>query len=317
MMFGIFTTKNLLCLSLGNTICEEILRNSVAQDRTPWDRLWEPIPFFDRFKHFLQVEVTAANKEDFEKWEGWVGSRMRLLIRSAGTMLDVRPWPKALKPPLETLLETNGNGLDAVRKGLKDSDSSLRTHPSTDELKSVSKPPLAKETEGSDAEGNGDSVSVATMAPKCFYFMGLSKKRPQSSYQYGQALVIPQSKVDLTAVVNEFAHKVKEWPDRKPGMEIYVKYVLQKDLAKWVKNFTEQTASGDSKSKQSSESSQKSAAGSKKRSAAGTKAASTEPTKKRSAVETNPSTIAVAAVERLEDVTQWTAPGEAGKSTGI
>ena len=37
----------------GNTICNEILvpRNGT----TEWARLTEPLPFFDGFKHFLQV----------------------------------------------------------------------------------------------------------------------------------------------------------------------------------------------------------------------------------------------------------------------
>jgi hypothetical protein len=41
----------------------------------------------------------APIKEEFDAWEGWVHSRMRLLVRSAGNMVDVRPWPKAFKPP--------------------------------------------------------------------------------------------------------------------------------------------------------------------------------------------------------------------------
>jgi poly(A) polymerase Pap1 len=171
----------------GKTVCDEILL-ATAPSPTNWSRLFEPLPIFEGFKHYLMVEVTAANKEDFELWEGWVHSRMRLLIRSAGNMVDVRPWPKAFEPPAPT-----------------------------------------------PDEKTADETEKEIVGPRCFYFIGLAKKRA-STYQYGQALVIPQSKVDLTPAVNDFAHKVKDWPDRKPGMELFVRHLLQRSLPEWVKN---------------------------------------------------------------------------------
>lgn len=251
------------------------MRTSPKDGRVPWERVWEPIPFFDSFKHFLQVEVTAANKDDFEKWEGWVGSRMRLLIRSAGMMLDVRPWPKPLKPP-------------------------------------ASQDALAND-ESTAMNGAADKTSAT---PRCFYYMGLSKKRPQTNYQYGQAMIIPQSKVDLTSTVNEFAHKVKEWSDRKPGMEIYVKYILHKGLPTWVK-----TAVIPQKSNPEALQEDNSCTHVQNRSVIGEKRSvevsdsqANAPSGKRSATGSN---SALAAVERLEDVTQWTAPGEAGDVAGL
>jgi poly(A) polymerase len=80
-----------------------------------------------------QIEVTASNKEDFDVWEGWVHSRMRLLIRSAGMMVDVRPWPKAFKPPADEQAEQQANG-------------------------------------------SSDGIHSSEQ-PRCFYFMGLSKKK--------------------------------------------------------------------------------------------------------------------------------------------
>ena len=149
----------------GHDVCEEILHGSAK-----WGKLFEPAIVFHDYKHFLQVEVSANNKEDFELWEGWVHSRMRLLVRSAGQVIDVRPWPKAFKQE----------------------------------------------------------------DYKCVYFMGLSKKRSPTKYSYGQALVLPQTNVDLTPAVNEFAHKVKDWPDRVEGMEISVNHITAKHLPSWL-----------------------------------------------------------------------------------
>ena len=59
--------------------------------------------------------------------------------------------------------------------------------------------------------------------------------QPQVYNQYSQALVIPQSKVDLTSPVNEFAHKVKEWEQRRAGMDIAVRHLLQRHLPDWVR----------------------------------------------------------------------------------
>ena len=67
------------------------------------------------------------------------------------------------------------------------------------------------------------------------------RRRPRSAPQlpqytpYNQGLIIPQSKVDLTQPVNEFAHKVKEWDLRRPGMDIAVRHLLVKHLPAWVR----------------------------------------------------------------------------------
>ncbi|PSC74388.1 nuclear poly(A) polymerase 1 [Micractinium conductrix] len=180
----------------GEAVCGKIL-SSGGQAVTDWARLLEPLPFFDGFKHFLQVEVLANSKEDFDMWEGWVHSRMRLLIKSAGMMVDVRPWPKAFRPPPEAL------------------------------------PPQQQDGSGGHDGSNGELQ--AAQRPRCVYYMGLSKKKAQVYSQYSSALVIPQSKVDLTAPVNEFAHKVKEWDERRDGMDISVKHLLQRQIPEWLR----------------------------------------------------------------------------------
>jgi len=240
-------------LSSGNTVCEEILKPGSQGQQVDWGQLLSVFNFFDSFKHYLQVEVVATSKDDFELWEGWVHSRMRLLVRSAGVMVDIRPWPKALRPP----------------------------------------------------STSGDTESL-----RCFYFMGLSKKRAQSSYQYGQPLIIPQSKVDLTPAVNEFAHKVKDWPERRAGMDIFVKHVLKKQLPEWVRagKITKESSTVDGVERVKRALDNENGGNSSspvlhpptKRVATGDKGVYED------------KNSVMAAVERRDDLVDWTAPGEAG-----
>ncbi|EFN55520.1 hypothetical protein CHLNCDRAFT_23208 [Chlorella variabilis] len=154
----------------GDEVCGRIMTHN-GSGLTDWAQLLEPLPFFEGFKHFLQVEVMASSQEDFEVWEGWVHSRMRLLI-------------KVDQQQQQQQQQQDGGGGG-----------------------SVADPP-------------------AQQQPRCFYFMGLSKKK---------AMIIPQSKVDLTQPVNEFAHKVKEFEQRREGMDISVRHLLQRQLPEWVR----------------------------------------------------------------------------------
>ncbi|XP_021906832.1 nuclear poly(A) polymerase 1-like [Carica papaya] len=59
----------------GNEICE-----ALAAKETCWTTLFEPFPFFEAFKNYLHIDVTARNDDDLKIWKGWVESRLRLLI---------------------------------------------------------------------------------------------------------------------------------------------------------------------------------------------------------------------------------------------
>ncbi|KAK7243478.1 hypothetical protein RIF29_38275 [Crotalaria pallida] len=76
----------------GNEICE-----AMEVNKADWDTLFEPYPFFESYKHYLQIDVSAENADDLRKWKGWVESRLRQLTlkieRHTYGMLQCHPHP--------------------------------------------------------------------------------------------------------------------------------------------------------------------------------------------------------------------------------
>ncbi|KAL1365921.1 hypothetical protein HN51_013869 [Arachis hypogaea] len=76
----------------GNEICEAMEANNAN-----WDALFEPYPFFEAYKNYLQIDVSAENADDLRKWKGWVESRLRHLTlkieRHTYGMLQCHPHP--------------------------------------------------------------------------------------------------------------------------------------------------------------------------------------------------------------------------------
>ncbi|CAN8312437.1 unnamed protein product [Cochlearia groenlandica] len=76
----------------GKDICEAMEAN-IAD----WDTLFEPFAFFEAYKNYLQIDISAANVDDLRKWKGWVESRLRQLTlkieRHTYDMLQCHPHP--------------------------------------------------------------------------------------------------------------------------------------------------------------------------------------------------------------------------------
>ena len=53
-----------------------------------WTDVWADVHFFTKYKTYLQLIVSAANEEDFKKWEGWVGSRLKNLVQGVETFSE-------------------------------------------------------------------------------------------------------------------------------------------------------------------------------------------------------------------------------------
>ncbi|XP_057549428.1 nuclear poly(A) polymerase 1 [Amaranthus tricolor] len=76
----------------GQEICA-----AMESNKADWDTLFEPFPFFEAYKNYLQIDINAENADDYRKWKGWVESRLRTLTlkieRSTYNMLQCHPHP--------------------------------------------------------------------------------------------------------------------------------------------------------------------------------------------------------------------------------
>lgn len=76
----------------GNEICEAMEAN-----KADWDTLFESYSFFEAYKNYLQIDISAENADGFRKWKGWVESRLRQLTlkieRKTYEMLQCHPHP--------------------------------------------------------------------------------------------------------------------------------------------------------------------------------------------------------------------------------
>lgn len=81
-----------------NQICEELELNKVD-----WSILFEPYPFFEAYKNYLEIDISAEGADDLRKWKGWIESRLRLLTlrieRQTFGMLQCHPHPDDFSDP--------------------------------------------------------------------------------------------------------------------------------------------------------------------------------------------------------------------------
>ncbi|MED6222445.1 Nuclear poly(A) polymerase 1 [Stylosanthes scabra] len=76
----------------GSEICE-----AMEASKADWDTLFEHYPFFEAYKNYLRIDITAENVDDLRQWKGWVESRLRQLTlkieRHTYGMLQCHPHP--------------------------------------------------------------------------------------------------------------------------------------------------------------------------------------------------------------------------------
>jgi poly(A) polymerase len=66
----------------------KIVTGKVLIGEAKWTDVWSDVHFFAKYKTYLQLIITADNEEDFKKWEGWVGSRLKNLVQGVETFSE-------------------------------------------------------------------------------------------------------------------------------------------------------------------------------------------------------------------------------------
>ncbi|KAJ4838968.1 hypothetical protein Tsubulata_017370 [Turnera subulata] len=70
---------------------------AMESNKADWDTLFEPFSFFEAYRHYLQIDISAENEYDFRQWKGWVESRLRQLTlkieKHTYNMLQCHPHP--------------------------------------------------------------------------------------------------------------------------------------------------------------------------------------------------------------------------------
>lgn len=67
-----------------------------AAEKTVWEELFAPSPFFRRWSHYLRIDISSTTQAQHGLWLGWCESRLRQFVwqlESMGEFVRARPYP--------------------------------------------------------------------------------------------------------------------------------------------------------------------------------------------------------------------------------
>ncbi|KAG1676134.1 hypothetical protein FOA52_004974 [Chlamydomonas sp. UWO 241] len=231
---------------------------------TPWVELFQPADFFDVAKGwYVVVEVVSDTPSDLKTWDGWVRSRLRLMVKNMEEHVNARPLPYSMKEP----------GVDDESKpGSPNPADELAAAAAPDALADVGDAPPAgdgpaaapraeaapteeagtgeacgvavKQEHEGDEEDEGEEEEAAPPRPSNFYFLCITKKAAAAqqvnaltgALEEHRSGAPPPSggRINITAPVRTFKAQVTGWHHRKQGMDVNVHLLRQRDLPSWV-----------------------------------------------------------------------------------
>ena len=66
----------------------EVVKN-VEAHKAEWHEVHEPFPYFTQFRNFLWLEILAKTEESYLKFNGWVESKLRIVLRQLETVSGI------------------------------------------------------------------------------------------------------------------------------------------------------------------------------------------------------------------------------------
>lgn len=92
----------------GREICDAIEAAGASAAAPSWKSLFDGFSFFEKYNHYLQIEIHAGGEKDMLSWKGWVESRLRQLTlkieRHTAGMLQCHPHPDDVRNPQDASL---------------------------------------------------------------------------------------------------------------------------------------------------------------------------------------------------------------------
>ena len=182
-------------------IQQELVRAAfLTRDRFDWKALYSRSDFFERHANFLQISIRAGNNpEEFTKWLRLCESRLRLLV-GALDCPEMSVWPFA----------------QLMKRDYK----YTPTPTPTPTPKEAATAEIATAT-GAIPDANSEGVDASASSssfPEALFFIGLRFAPNVES-------------INLKQHTSEFLiNQINSWEGRKPGMDLMINHVLQKDL---------------------------------------------------------------------------------------
>jgi len=74
----------------------EVVQN-VEGNKADWCDVYAPFPFFQEFKNFLMIEILAKSEDVYNKFSGWVESKLRILVMQLEIVNGMRIHPNPMQ----------------------------------------------------------------------------------------------------------------------------------------------------------------------------------------------------------------------------
>jgi len=82
----------------------------VEARKSGWSEVHEPFPYLKSFRHFLWLEILAKTQEVYQKFSGWVESKLRILMKQLECMTGMTIHPNPEQYDLRGSNPENGGG---------------------------------------------------------------------------------------------------------------------------------------------------------------------------------------------------------------